>query len=635
MKDDLQNILQTSEFLKSVKTLKGKKGKSRLLGSKIRNLFKDEIKTLESQGNRASNWKTIYVNKEFFPEFIIGNFFIGQNVLGKFQGIEKKVENSVTIPSGIFYSTIINSEIGDDCLIYNTGTISNYLVKTNSIVYQTDSVIASENCTFGNGQKIAVGIETGGREVQSYAEITIPIAEKVAKNRGDKDLLKSYEKFIKTYTNSCIVHFGIIESDSIIRNSKKITNTYVGSGITVDNATLVENSTLLGSTDEPTNVSFGVFVRNSCIQWGCEVTSMAIIENSILTEHSHVERHGKVIHSIIGPNSSIAEGEVNSCLVGPFVGFHHQALLIAAVWPEGKGNVGYGANVGSNHTSKSPDQEIWCGEGVFFGLGTNIKFPSNFTEAPYSIFATAVNALPQKIEFPFSLINSPSKTIDNISPSFNEIFPGWVLSDNIYALKRNEGKYKKRNKARRTDFTFEVFRPDIIDKMIIARNKLRDIKQNKGIYTSRDFIGLGKNYMTETSRIAGMVAYNFYIEYYALSGLKQHLIELGNKNKKKINTIYEDVSSKPEWEYQRSILNSEQLSKRSIIENLRRLAEMQEKIANDVFTSKEKDDIRGRKIIDDYDSAHTLAAEDSFVGQVQDETQKIKKEIEDLTTKIQ
>ena len=45
-------------------------------------------------------------------------------------------------------------------------------------------------------------------------------------------------------------------------------------------------------------------------------------------------------------------GECLHCLVGPFVGFHHQSLLIATIWPLGRGNVGYGANVGSNHTSR-------------------------------------------------------------------------------------------------------------------------------------------------------------------------------------------------------------------------------------------------------------------------------------------
>ena len=61
---------------------------------------------------------------------------------------------------------------------------------------------------------------------------------------------------------------------------------------------------------------------------------------------------GKLTHSVLGPDSGVGAGECLHCLVGPFVGFHHQSLLIATIWPLGRGNVGYGANVGSNHTSR-------------------------------------------------------------------------------------------------------------------------------------------------------------------------------------------------------------------------------------------------------------------------------------------
>ena len=92
--------------------------------------------------------------------------------------------------------------------------------------------------------------------------------------------------------------------------------------------------------------------------------TMGMVHSSVMCEHTHVERHGMLTDSVLGPNSGVAEGEVTASLCGPFVGFHHQSLLIATYWPDGKGNVGYGANVGSNHTSKAPDQELWPGEGV-------------------------------------------------------------------------------------------------------------------------------------------------------------------------------------------------------------------------------------------------------------------------------
>jgi hypothetical protein len=84
-------------------------------------------------------------------------------------------------------------------------------------------------------------------------------------------------------------------------------------------------------------------VKDSLVQWGCEVATTGIVLRSAMTEHSHVERQGRLSDSIVGPNTGLAQGEATACLLGPFVGFHHQALLIAAYWPEGKGNVSSGA----------------------------------------------------------------------------------------------------------------------------------------------------------------------------------------------------------------------------------------------------------------------------------------------------
>src|SRR5207253_8981239 len=96
----------------------------------------------------------------------------------------------------------------------------------------------------------------------------------------------------------------------------------------VEGATLVADSALLSSRDEPVEVRSGACVTGALLQWGSQVTTLALVDRSVLTEHTQVERHGKVTHSILGPNTGVAGGEVTASLLGPFVSFHHQALLI-------------------------------------------------------------------------------------------------------------------------------------------------------------------------------------------------------------------------------------------------------------------------------------------------------------------
>jgi hypothetical protein len=631
MTDLFNRILETSEFLKATGSITKKKTGSRLFGNKIRALTSPEIKRLKSQGNFSEDWKKILVSLKFKTEHITGNYFIGKCVLGSFNGRELKAEPSAAFPSGIYKSTIINSEIGDNCCIWEVKCISNYTIKPKSVIYNTGSLVSSGKSSFGNGREISVGIETGGREVLSFAEMTIPIANAVSTGRNYKELIDSYKNFVKKYSELCSIGFGIVEDSCVIRNTLKVEDCYVGNSTLIDGATLIQNSTLLGSAEEPVEISHGAYVKNSCIQWGCQVTSMGIVDDSVLTEHSHVERHGKVTQSIIGPNTGIGEGEVTASLVGPFVGFHHQALLIAAIWPEGKGNVGYGANIGSNHTSKAPDQEIWCGEGTFFGLSASVKFPSDFTKAPYSIIATGVITLPQRLEFPFSLINNPSHIPDGVPPAYNEISPAWVLTENIYMIKRNEGKYKKRNKAKRSAFIFDVFRPDVIDMMLEARKRLNGISQKNEIYTSKDIPGLGKNFMTEADRVKAIASYTQYIEYYSLFGLKRHIENLAISGAKDISTeIYNTATDDSLWEHQRRILVESGFDKLLVKDCLLRLIVLEQDIATAVQEAKEKDDVRGANIIADYAAAHPPASEDSFVKETWAVVEKVKKEIENL-----
>ncbi|MCK4349664.1 MAG: hypothetical protein KAX13_02335, partial [Candidatus Krumholzibacteria bacterium] len=286
--------------------------------------------------------------------------------------------------------------------------------------------------------------------------------------------------------------------------------------------------------------------------------------------------------------------------------------------------------------------EIWPGEGTFFGLGVNIKFPSDFTKAPYSIVATAVKTLPQKVSFPFSLINTSAETVPGLSPAYNEIVPGWVLSDNIYAVKRNEGKFRKRNKARRSVFDFEVFRPDIMDLVIKAREALESVTadekeaeapkndEKKGIkefYTDQDIPGLGKNYLKEESRLRAINTYSFYLKNYALAGLKRELslrIDAGADTS--LKALLEGDAESPRWEHERGVLTGEGLGS-DFVRDLEEYVRIQEEISGSIQASKEKDDARGARIIADYPSAHPPASEDGFVVQTWKEFEVLEKEV--------
>jgi hypothetical protein len=350
--------------------------------------------------------------------------------------------------------------------------------------------------------------------------------------------------------------------------------------VSIINACAVRNSTVLGGESNPASILDGALVRDSILKWGSRVDSMAIVEKSILGEASVVEKHGKLSSSFLGPNSVLGEGEITASLAGPFTAAHHQSLLIAARWPEGRGNIGYGANVGSNHTSRLPDQEIRPGEGMFFGLACSMKFPADFSKAPYSIVATGVTALPQRVEFPFSLVCEPFRSIEGIPPAFNQIIPAWVLSDNLFAVQRNEKKDLSRNRAMHWESSDGIIREDTVKMMMNALEKL-EVEFVKDVYTEKEIIGLGKNFLTEAHRLRAIETYRFHVRYFALGCLSD-----------------EDGSDRTSA-FPRDILEREfpDATREELLETL---SHMRDKIADRIRACREKDYSRGCRIINDY-----------------------------------
>jgi hypothetical protein len=280
-------------------------------------------------------------------------------------------------------------------------------------------------------------------------------------------------------------------------------------------------------------------------------------------------------------------------LVGPFVGFHHQSLLISALWPEGRGNIAYGSNVGSNHTGKKPDQEIRPGEGNFFGLGCSIKFPANFEDAPYSLIATGVITAPQKLDFPFSLINTPVTVRPELGSSYNEIVPGWMWSENVYALARRSYKCDGDSGL----FSGRLFTPQIADKALKALHSLRSLPTDLAYYVEERVPGLGKNFLRRENRDKAVKAYEDYLVFFLLSAYASQPAQAWP-------TDVKDTIGRIDKE-----LGIEKDVKTFLGSQVSRL----EQLRASVLRSLERDDRRGREVFEDYGDFHPASAADATV----------------------
>ena len=645
-----------------------------------RALLPSEIAVLERNGNRTlpgADWSAVRVlvggargRAGGDPSAIRGSSFGGRVVLGAFPPRAAAVAvDGVSLPAGIFNSTVVDTVICDGARVSDTVLLARSVVGSGAAVVGCGAVVMTtkaQACTFANGRSLAIAVEVGGRDVSIFAEMTLEDAAHAAGDRSDKDALRARNARVLEYAQQASAAHTLVADGARILHCPRVENAFIGRSALVRASTVVD-ATVLSSERSPVEITGGSLVEHSIVQWGCSISSMAIVSGSFMCAASHVERHAKLLDSVLGPCSGAAEGEITSSLVGPFVGFHHQALLIACFWPAGRGNIGYGANVGSNHTGKAPDQEIWPGEGVFFGLATSIKFPSNFTRAPYTLVATGVVALPQKVEMPFSLINSPGKTWADqggsvsISPALNEIMPGWILSDNLYMVLRGEAKFLKRGaKARnldwgegRVDYEHEAFRPSTVRLLVEARRRLLEAAgkglslQSGGdvVYTSKQVPGLGKNYMLEKARLKGIQAYSDFIRFYCVRAMWRAL-QAGEPARSILarrTRGVEDAALLGTFDALSSVVRTEGRSDGGLADGdgarvveewyafalplllddagpaytvdvgLREYVDLQKRFAASVLASKQKDDKRGPRVIQGYGDAHGAAERDDKV----------------------
>ena len=581
-----------SEFVRSLRFLAGTDGIPMHLADGLRRLTEDEVRQLTAQGNLCRDWSQLRVAHDFLANSVVGNHFLGSCVLGRFA-------DDTGLPAGIYHSTVAQSTVGNEARVYRCPMVDATVV--DRAAFLLDSRISGVDGApaFANGLELTVGIETGGREIEIYADITPDLAKRILLSHGDGEEAQSYRRYVADYRRYASVPWTYLGPESRL-DGATVRASWLGPHATVRDRSVVSGSTVLSNRDEPSVVTGGAHVQDSIVQWGCEVRDLALVRRSVLMEHATVEHHGTVQESILGSNSVVGGGEVTASFLGPFVSAHHQSLVIAAFWPQGRGNIGYGANVGSNHTSRAPDQEVWPGEGMFFGLDSAVKFPANFSDAPYTVIATGIVTPPQRMEFPFSLI---AETTDHSAgAALNRLIPAWMLRRNLYAVMRSEAKIRQRNRATRTQFDFGVFRHEILDTVAAAADRLA-IPDRDGsiepVYLPGTIPGLGQNALLEEDRRAAIEAYQMVLSF----GRLRERYEAGD-------TL--DPGDR------------------------RTLGELMIAIVVGVRESRDRDLHRGETIIPDYRATHPAVDQDHFVRQVTGEARAMLEALElpDLTAKL-
>ena len=541
--------------------------RSRALGS-------HETLQLERQGCICADWTRVRVQEGFETSSVREATFEGEVALARFTGTVM-LPGHVSLPTGIRRAHIRDAVVGN-CCIHDVGLVARQVIQDTAVVFRVGSLVASGTSSFATGVRVQVGLESGGREIPLVAEMDMELATWLAMHPGESPERQDFLEALAAHAESVRHRAGWVGEGALLCNTASIRNAWIGPHARVDGALLVRDVAVLSSIDAPTQIRDGAVVEHAVLQGAVQVRTMAVVRKALLCEASGASRHAKILDAVIGPNTEIQEGEVTSSLLGPLVGFHHQSLLIACLWPEGRGNVGHGAALGSNHTGRRADQELRPGEGQFFGLSCQVQFPANFSEAPWSLVGAGTRVPAGCWRLPFSLIRTVA------GRDLPQVQPGWMWLQNAYALERAESKLASRDHTRNRVCQRPVLNLAVLESVQRARSVLRDPDA-----------AFGPGHMTDSDRREGIAAYT---ECLTLSALRALLA--GTEG---------DVL---EWA---GGFLAEEFSASGADSLLARLPGLERLWLRRVRQSRERDDQRGTDVFPDYGEVHPPARDDEIV----------------------
>ena len=441
-------------------------------GIGYRQLTAYEIEVLVRNRNTSSNWNDILVSDDFTPELVQNCKFFGLVRIGKLAPYYLEFHN-LRRPVGLYNSTIISCDFGDNVCIDNTNYLSHYVIGNDVMIVNTNEMATTDHAKFGNGilkegedESIRIWLEVcnenGGRSIIPFNGMLPGDAWLWTRFRDDKVLQDKFKEFTSTAFDNRRGYYGKVGDRTVIKNCKIIKDVWIGSDAYLKGANKIKNVTINSSPAAMSQIGEGCELVNGIVGFGCRVFYGVKAVRFIMASHSQLKYGARLINSYLGNNATISCCEVLNSLIFPAHEQHHNNSFLCAALVMGQSNMAAGATIGSNHNSRSPDGEIIAGRGFWPGLCVSLKHNSRF--ASFVLLAKGDYPAELDIPIPFSLVSN------DVSKDELVIMPAYWFLHNMYALARNSWKYVDRDK--RIDkiqlLEYDYLAPDTVGEMVHA-----------------------------------------------------------------------------------------------------------------------------------------------------------------------
>lgn len=441
-----------------------------------RHLTSYEIEALVKNANTAASWDTIYVTDEFDPMMIKNTKFYGFVRIGRVSN-DGLQYHDLRLSCGITNSSIHSCDIGDDCAIHNVHYLSHYIIGDRCMFFNIQEMSCTDHAKFGNGiikegeeESVRVHMEvmneTGCRKILPFDGMIAADAYMWAKYIDDSLLQDRLTTITQNSFDNRRGFYGTVGYGTVIKNSMILKDVKIGNCCYIKGASKLKNITINSSDKEPTQIGENVVMVNGIVGYGCRIFYSCIAVKFVLGSHSNLKYGARLIDSFLGDNSTISCCEVLNNLLFPAHEQHHNNSFLIASVVKGQSNMAAGATIGSNHNSRTNDNEIEAGRGFWPGLCSSVKHSSKF--ACYSMLSKA--DYPSEIinPFPFALLSNDAGNNEL------QVMPAFMWMYNMFAMARNNWKYANRDKRifKVQNIEFDCFAPDSMEEALTARRLL-------------------------------------------------------------------------------------------------------------------------------------------------------------------
>jgi len=433
--------------------------------------------------------------------------FFGLVRIGKLEALYLSFHD-IRLPVGLYNSTIISCDFGDNVVIDNVDYMSHYIVGNEVIIVNVNELSVSDHSKFGNGiikkgedESIRIWLEicneNAGRSVIPFNGMLPGDAYLWSRYRDDEVLMRRFKEFTQEKFDNKRGYYGKIGDRTVIKNSKIIKDVWIGSDAYIKGANKLKNLTINSSPEEKSQIGEGVELVNGIVGFGCRIFYGVKAVRFILASNSQLKYGARLINSFLGNNSTISCCEVLNSLIFSAHEQHHNNSFLCAALIMGQSNMAAGATIGSNHNSRGADGELIAARGFWPGLCVSLKHNSKF--ASFTLVAKSDYSFELNIPIPFALVSNDTSKDKLV------VMPAYWFMHNMYALARNAIKYADRDKRKERIqlIEYDYLAPDSVNEIFEALRLLRKFtglayaKRYKKKYSDKETLLTGERLLEE------------------------------------------------------------------------------------------------------------------------------------------